>query len=269
MVQRKVHIYKTPDTLSEHLALRILKLFKNAEKMDTDFHIALSGGRTPVLLFQSIVKNRDYIRNWSRIHFYWVDERCVPPDHAESNFRMVNDSLLKYIDVPQDNIFRIRGEDDPVNEAFRYGNMIRRYLPSRNSWPVFNLILLGMGSDGHTASIFPGQVELFAAEHICESTIQPVTGQNRITLTGNVINNAINIFFMVTGEDKSVMISKVFNPSEETDLLPVSHVKPVNGMVEWYIDHEAGKYIKKTVPSSRDRLFKIPGLNRDGPGVFS
>lgn len=244
MAGSKIHIYESPGTLSKNLASRILNLIQKTVNNGKDFNIAVSGGKTPVLLFQNMAKNRKFI-NWNYVRFYWVDERCVPPEHADSNFRMVNDALLKNIDVSEQNIFRIRGEDDPVSEAERYSNLIRRNVPSDNFWPCFDLIILGMGSDGHTASIFPGHLELFSSECICENTIHPETRQQRITLTGNVINNARNIYLLITGKEKSIIISHLFDTRQNTRQYPVSHVRPVNGLLEWFIDSEAGRYIIK------------------------
>ena len=173
-------------------------------------HIALSGGSTPKILFQLLAQDyRDKIP-WHEIHLWWGDERCVPPDHEESNFQMTKELLLDQVNITSDHIHRVRGEDDPKAEANRYGKELLQNLPGKNSLPQFDLIILGMGDDGHTASIFPHQMELLKLEEICAVAEHPVSGQKRITLTGPVINNACKIAFLLTGENKREKWEKFF-----------------------------------------------------------
>jgi 6-phosphogluconolactonase len=241
MIERKVHIYKTTESLSILLAEKILNLIKDAINNGKDFNIAVSGGKTPVKLFQNIAGSNTDKGMWKHVNFYWADERCVPPEHPDSNFRLVYDTLLRHLDIPEPSIHRIRGEDNPVSEAKRYSDIIRTNVPVENSWPFFSLVILGMGSDGHTASIFPGQLELFSSDCICKNTSQPETGQQRITLTGNVINNARHIYILVTGNDKAAILARLFDQTQDNNQYPVHHIRPANGIVEWFIDKEAAK----------------------------
>ena len=146
--------------------------------------------------------------DWSFVHFFWGDERCVPPDDPESNFGMVNSGFLSKIDIPAINIHRIRGEEDPSTEAVRYSSEIVNYTRTTCGLPVFDQIILGMGEDGHTVSIFPSNSEMLYSEKICEVATHPLSGQKRITITGKVINNSDVVTFLVTGHSKADVVER-------------------------------------------------------------
>ena len=156
---------------------------------------------------------------------------------------MTNDYLLSKISIPKENIHRIRGEENPEKEANRYADEINGQLNHRGENPVFDLLILGIGDDGHTASIFPDEIELFENSKTCAVTQHPVTGQNRITITGRVLNNATRIFFLVTGENKSTRISEIMNDSEAAKLLPAYYISPKNGELIWFLDEAAASKI--------------------------
>jgi 6-phosphogluconolactonase len=241
MIDRNVHIYKTFESLSILLAEKVLNLIEDNINNGKDFNIAVSGGKTPIKLFQNISRSYTDKGMWNHVNFYWVDERCVSPEHPDSNFRLVYDTLLRHLSIPDRNIQRIRGEDNPVSEAKRYSGIIRRNVPFKYSWPLFSLVILGMGPDGHTASIFPGQLELFSSDSICKNIFHPETRQQRITLTGNVINNASHVYIMVTGNDKAAILARLFDQTQDNNKYPIHHIRPTNGIVEWFIDEEAAK----------------------------
>lgn len=203
------------------------------------FDIALSGGSTPQKLFRRIAEKYKDTIDWNRIHFWWGDERCVPPGSIESNYRMAYETLISQLPVNPDHIHRIRGEEDPDTEAERYSQEITRHLNSREDWPVFDLVILGMGEDGHTASIFPGQMELLTSSSVCAVATHPVTDQKRITLTGKVINNANEIFFLATGRNKARRISEIMNNEDTAGNYPAYHIIPEHGNLVWFIDEEA------------------------------
>lgn len=203
------------------------------------FDIALSGGSTPKKLFSRIAeKYRDAI-DWSRIHFWWGDERCVPPDSIESNYRMAYETMISQLPVKEEQIHRIHGEEDPDAEAERYSQEIIRQLNSRKDLPVFDLVILGMGEDGHTASIFPGRMDLLTSDSICAVATHPASNQKRITLTGQVINNANAIFFLATGSNKARRISEIMNNEASAGNYPAFHIIPEHGNLVWFIDEEA------------------------------
>jgi 6-phosphogluconolactonase len=152
-------------------------------------------------------------------------------------------TFLGKINIPSSSIHRIVGENDPEKEVIRYGDEIKKHVTSENGLPSFDLILLGMGDDGHTASIFPGSENLFYTDTVCASAIHPVSGQKRVTLTGKVINNASVVVVFVTGRSKSKVIGEVIGSSGQRREFPVSLVAPINGILLWYIDSEAGIFL--------------------------
>jgi len=201
--------------------------------------IALSGGSTPKILFDLLASDYKDKFKWSDIHFYWGDERCVPPTDDDSNFKMTNEHLLSKIDIPAKNIHRIKGEEEPSEEAQRYDNLIENNLPSKEDNPVFDIILLGLGTDGHTASIFPHEIELLDSTNNCEVATHPDSGQKRITLTGPVINQARSVCFLVTGDSKKEKIKEIVNAEEIAKTYPAFHINPSHGELIWFIDEPA------------------------------
>ncbi|WP_167605563.1 6-phosphogluconolactonase [Maribellus sediminis] len=237
----EVKIYKSPKKVYNAIAKSIIKLTQ--ESQQKAFDIALSGGNSPKGLFKKISKKYKDEIPWKRIHLWWGDERCVSPDSEQSNYKMTVDYLLSNIDIPEENIHRIRGEEDPEQEAKRYSKELEDTLNSRGKDPVFDLIILGLGDDGHTASIFPDQIELFDYPENCAVAQHPISGQKRITLTGNVLNNANRIYFLVTGENKAMRVSEIMNDNEAAKLLPAYYIAPTNGDLIWFLDEEAASLI--------------------------
>lgn len=232
-----LHFYPSPEALSKMLAEDLISLF--GKSTSSAFHIAISGGNTPNLLFTALAEKYARSPIWKSIHFWWVDERMVPPDDAESNYGTAHKLLFSKTDIPKENIHRIKGENNPDTEAFSYSNQIIDTLPFSNGWPVFDLILLGMGEDGHTASIFPNQLQLFESDKICEVALHPQSGQQRITLTGPTINNALKIWFVITGSSKADKLKTVLGHHPDAKSLPAAHINPLNGILDWYVDEAA------------------------------
>ena len=237
----EVKIYSTSQEVFKAIAEEILHLTQNSRQLL--FHVALSGGSTPKGLFKTLSKEYSESIPWNRIHFWWGDERCVLPNNEESNYKMTVDNLLSKISISNENIHRIKGENIPEEEAIRYSTEINTQLNHRGDNPVFDLLILGIGDDGHTASIFPDKLELFENEEICTVTKHPITGQNRITVTGHVLNNATRILFLVTGENKAMRISEIMNDSEEAKSLPAYYISPKNGKLIWFLDEAAASKI--------------------------
>lgn len=244
-----LRIFPTPSELSEAFALELTGLIGESVKRKEKYTIALSGGNTPQLLFSVLAEKYTGSVDWTFVHFFWVDERCVSPDDPESNYGTAHRLLLNRIGIPDSCIHRIRGEEDPVKEAVRYSHEIQKLIRSGGSLPIFDQIVLGMGDDGHTASIFPGNIELFHSGKICEVSTHPVTGQKRVTITGGVINNADHITFLVTGQNKSGIIDDIFNKRQSADKYPAAHVVPLHGKLNWLLDEKAGSSLLK-----RERL---------------
>lgn len=234
-MEPNIHIYSD----NEAVAAAFAEWFVDWAAAKGKVTVALSGGSTPKALFRILAEQYEEKVDWSKIHFFWGDERCVPPDDDESNYGMTQDLLLRHIDIPMANIHRVKGEDDPEQEATRYGELIEEHVKMEDGYPVFDLILLGMGSDGHTASIFPHQKELLMAESICAVATHPESGQQRITLTGPVINRAQQIAFLVTGASKTDKLRQIIREEGEWFGYPASHIRPLSGKVDWFVDEAA------------------------------
>lgn len=238
----EVKIYSDQKEVVKALAKAIFKLSKSTEQ--DRFNILLSGGNTPIALFKRLSKKYAETIEWERIHFWWGDERCVSPDSDSSNYKQAYEFLISQVSIPAANIHRIKGENNPEEEAIRYAEEIQQNLNFRGDNPVFDLVILGLGEDGHTASIFPDELELFEDERICAVAIHPLSGQKRITITGKVLNNANRVFFLVTGAGKSLRISEIMNDEDAAKLLPAYYISPTNGELIWYIDEAAAQKIK-------------------------
>lgn len=208
----------------------------------TKINIAISGGTTPAAIFELLAKNFFDKLDWKRINFFWVDERCVPSSHPDSNYGMTKKTLLNYIQIPSQNIHPINCGENVQAEIERYSEEIKLFLPMENKFPRFDLIFLGLGSDGHTASIFPNQIELMTAKDICALSNHPQTNQKRITLTGKVINNSRKIIFIVTGKSKSLIIKNIFEKRSEYRL-PAEFIRPAEGTLDWFLDIEAASLL--------------------------
>lgn len=208
------------------------------------FHCALSGGSTPKLLFDYLAESHQGSPLWSQIHFYWGDERCVPPEDDESNYKMTKKHLLDHVAIPEQNIHRVKGEREPHREAERYSRELMESMPVNKDKPVFDLIILGMGNDGHTASIFPHQMELLNSDLVCDVATHPESGQKRVTLTGSVINAAKEVVFLVTGAGKKEKLDEILNQKGDWESYPAAHISPAEGRLLWFLDKQAGGTIK-------------------------
>ncbi|MBC2839452.1 6-phosphogluconolactonase [Robiginitalea sp. SC105] len=201
-------------------------------------HIALSGGSTPEVLFDTLAEDYWFRLPWKEFQFYWGDERCVPPTDPQSNFRMTREHLFDPLPIPDAHIHRIRGEAQPAEEATRYEALLRSQLPLENGLPRFDLILLGMGDDGHTASVFPHQAHLWDSKNLCEVAQHPESGQLRVTLTGGIINNAARIVFLVTGAGKAGRVADILGGKGDA-AYPAGRVAPGDGRLIWILDEAA------------------------------
>lgn len=196
-----------------------------------------------MVVFEELAENYREEIPWNRVHLYWGDERCVPPTHADSNYGMTFKHLLSRIVIPESNVHRIRGEDPPAEEALRYSGVLGDQLPKKYRNPHFDLVILGLGEDGHTASVFPHQMELWDAAGYCEVASHPQSGQQRITITGKVINNAANIAFLVTGAGKAGKVQEILQQKGPFESYPASRVIPRSGNLLWFLDKEAASEI--------------------------
>jgi 6-phosphogluconolactonase len=240
----EVRIFSDIEEMSRAAAERVVTLSRSA-KASRRFALALSGGSTPARLYSLLgaPPYRDAI-DWSALHLFWADERCVPPDHAESNFRLVRDTLLSRVALPGGNIHRIIGEAGPERAAREYEESIRSFFGPA-LFPVFDLILLGAGEDGHTASLFPGAPALLERSRIAVAVVFEPPKLSRVSLTLPLLNHASQVLFLAAGRTKAGVVHEIMedgNPKQ----YPAGMVKPVRGRVTWMIDREAAGMLTRS-----------------------
>lgn len=205
--------------------------------------VSLSGGSTPTLLFEILAKQFADKADWSRVHLFWGDERCVAPDDPQSNYGVCKSLFLDHVSIPESNVHRVIGEADPESEAVRYGEEMKQHCElNEDGLPMLDLLILGMGGDGHTASIFPHQIELLKSEAICAVATHPESGQKRVSMTGPVLNAAKKIDFLVTGEGKASVLNEIFGKTGAWETYPTSFIKS-EGPVTFYLDQAAAKLL--------------------------
>jgi 6-phosphogluconolactonase len=231
-------IKETADAIVAQLAGDLCNYLQHALSLKNRVCIALSGGRTPERLFTLLADRYKDSIPWNSIHFFWVDERCVPVESDESNFGTAQRLLFSKVAISEENVHPAYTTNCPETELKRYIREIEMHVPQYNKRPCFDVMLLGMGADGHTASLFPGREDLFATDDVCALVKHPQTGQQRITLTGKVINNAREIVFLVTGSEKASRVQDVLK-KHTAELLPARLVQPVHGRLSWYMDKDA------------------------------
>ncbi len=235
----ELKIYKDKNKVAEQFST----YFANKVEEASTFHVALSGGSTPKVVFDVLSENFSDKINWSKVHFYWGDERCVLPTDEQSNYKMTVDHLFSKIAVPRFNIHRILGESDPIPEAMRYANLLEINLDRVEGIPQFDLVILGMGDDGHTASIFPHEIGLWDAEDHCVVATHPESGQKRVSINGKVINTAKEVTFLVTGAGKAEKVKAIVEKTEGFEAYPASLVNPDSGNLVWFMDKDAASQL--------------------------
>jgi len=239
-MDKKIKIFNNTDELSEFLGNFWKQKIDELEE-NKYYSIALSGGNTPIKIFTYLSENFKYKIEWSKVKFFWGDERCVPPTDSDSNFKLAKDYLFDQVGIAETNIFRIKGESNPSGEAKDYSRIFEDNLHLENGNPIFDFILLGLGTDGHTASIFPHQIELFNSSDYCEVAEHPHTGQKRITITGNIINNAETVVIVAVGKNKAEKVYEILNKTELSSNYPAMLVEPKSGNLIWLLDEESAE----------------------------
>ena len=200
--------------------------------------VALSGGSTPKLLYQILADEFRDDLTWSKIHFFWSDERHVPPDHPDSNYRMANEALLSHVDS---NVHRIPSENPNAEEAAAdYEQTLIQV--TDQPLPRLDLVLLGLGTDGHTASIFPGSEVLHDTKHLVAAPYVEKFKSHRITMTLPLLNNGSSVVFLVSGAEKAQIVKEVL---EGENKYPAQAVKPTQGELIWMLDKEAATYLSR------------------------
>jgi len=234
-----IRIYDSKSLVARHFSNYLVQFISNKDEV----HIALSGGSTPQIVFEELASLKKDAIDWSKVHLYWGDERCVPPTDEQSNYKMTQTYLLSQINIPIANVHRIKGEDLPSEEAVRYEELLREKLPNLAGIPSFDLVILGMGEDGHTASIFPHEIGLWESDRLCEVATHPESGQKRITITGKVINHSKEVAFLVTGIGKKGKVVDILNHQGDFKEYPATLVAPESGNLIWFLDKGAASLL--------------------------
>lgn len=249
MSQTKHQIRIVPDAsaIFRAAAEEFVKLAAEAVKEKGAFSVALSGGSTPKGLFALLATDPAFRQQvaWDKIAFLWGDERHVAPDHADSNFRMANESMLSKVPLKQDLVFRIKGEyEDAGKAAAEYEQVLKDYFHlSAGQLPVIDLVLLGMGPDGHTASLFPGTKALQEKSKLVVSNWVGKFYTDRITMTAPVLTNAKRILFMVNGDDKAQPLKAVLEGPYEPEQLPSQLITTAASKTLWLVDPTASRLL--------------------------
>ncbi len=233
------------NVLCDSVIKRIIECAKMAIDQSGVFHFALAGGSTPKVVFERLATPEFSTQiDWQKTHIWFGDERCVPAEHTDSNYRMANQALLSLVDLPETNIHRIPGELEPEQAVQHYTNELKQHITSTSKgFPVLDLMLQGLGPDGHTASLFPGTPVLEVIDQLVTAVYVEKMDSWRVSVTFPVLNAAQNLLFLVAGAGKAEIIKDIFQRSNNTrQLYPVEMLNST-GSVEWFLDEAAAKLI--------------------------
>jgi 6-phosphogluconolactonase len=251
----KFYILPDAEAVSLRAGVLFVELSKIAIASKGRFTVALSGGATPLRLFELLSTKYNKDIQWDKTGIFWVDERCVAPDNKDSNFKASYDALISRIDIPSANVHRIMGEMAPENGAREYEEKLKKYFEN-SGFPAFDLVILGVGQDGHTASLFPESEALSERERIAVPVYVEKLHKWRITLTLPVLNNALSILFLVTGVKKAGILKEILENERKREKYPAGHIQPLQGDVKWLIDKEAAVGLRADL-SEKTRFFNV------------
>jgi 6-phosphogluconolactonase len=245
----RILVARDLDELSRYAAELVVTLSQRAGDVEgRRFTVALAGGETPRHLY-ALLASAEYATQvpWERVHVFWGDERHVPPDDPASNYRMAYDALLSRVPIPPENVHRMRAELPDAHEVARtYDDDLRGFFGLQPSaLPRFDLVLLGMGADGHTASLFPRTEALHDREHLVAAPWVETLHTYRLTLTPRVLNHAAMVVFLVSGEGKAATLHAVLEGPLQPDLLPAQLIAPTNGTLLWLVDQAAAAPLQR------------------------
>lgn len=246
--QPELRILKSSGALFQAAASQFAPLALEAIQAGGRFCVALSGGSTPRNFYLLLAGEFKQAIPWQKVYFFFGDERHVPPDHPESNYRMVREALLSKVPLPAENVFRIRAELDAEKAALDYEQTLGKFFNlQKDEFPRFDLVLLGVGPDGHTASLFPGTAALNEKRRMVVANWVEKFKTYRITLTFPVLNHSRFVTFLVSGEEKASILHEIFE-NKNTNL-PAQRVCPENGRLFWFVDREAAASLSPAVVS--------------------
>jgi len=235
----------------QELSQKMVELFANVLqetlKRQDIFYLAISGGKTPRDYYQLLGSDRKMINlPWNKVELFWVDERCVPPDSQDSNYKLAADTFLKTVPIPKQNIHRIAGEYTDYSQAVKeYDETLRKVFKiGRGKFPVFDLMILGMGADGHIGSLLPNSYALFDTDDLVTEVYQMTNGHNRVTMTHPVICNSKQLVITISGAEKAEIVRDVFVAEPDEVQYPVHTLWTILDKVTWLIDEDAAAYLK-------------------------
>ena len=236
-----IQVFATPDALADAVAEHIVACAADAISSSGRFTLALAGGSTPRAAYSRLATRDSGLElDWRRVHVLWGDERCVPPDDPRSNYRMAKEALLDRVPIPPDQIHRIRGEDDPERAAAEYERELRALLGDDG----LDLALLGMGEDGHTASLFPGQAAVHERARWVTAVPAPDGKLWRVTLTPALLNRSSNVTFVVSGASKGARLQQVLEGPFTPEVQPAQAIHPIQGRLTWMVDQAAAARLR-------------------------
>jgi 6-phosphogluconolactonase len=237
-VRPDVRVFPDREALSREAAHALAQRVQETMARAGHFSLVLSGGRTPRTLYRVLATDYGDALPWTRIRLFWGDERYVPRDDLHSNYRLVRETLLDHVSIPAENVHPMpTDQPDPAEAAMAYERTLRTLFPS--PWPRFDLVLLGMGADGHTASLFPGSPVLDEQARWVVPVRAPVEPARRLTLTLPVLNHAAVVFFLVSGPEKAEVLRRALTGSPDPTVCPAAAVRPVEGELIWWVDEPA------------------------------
>lgn len=245
-VTRKV--FPDDRLLAEGAAEKMVALLNEALALHDFASLVLSGGSTPRNVYRILGDRYHAWVPWERVHFFWGDERCVPPEDAQSNFRMAREELLDKLRIPSGNIHRIRGEKDPAVAAVEYEQELRNVVGGGDGLPACDLVLLGLGDDGHTASLFPGTAAVAERIKLVTDVFVPELNAHRITITFPAINSAHTVLFLVSGRSKAATLKGVLEDRNQS--FPATQVNPRSGNLLWFLDEGAASQLRSPQSSN-------------------
>ena len=239
-----VRVFENLDLLSQAAAKLFIETSAQAILRRGRFLVALSGGNTPTELYKLLAQSpyKEQI-DWLRIHAFWGDERCVPIGDSENSYRQAYDVLLSHVPIPAENIHRVESSLEPAEAAKDYANVLKRFASPTLDWPRFDLALLGMGEDGHTASLFPGSEVNVSTSTLAVTAEYQNRPANRVTFDSACVNSARRIVFLVSGESKGQTLANVLYGGYDPEQLPAQRIRPTDGEVIWMVDKLAAKQL--------------------------
>jgi len=238
---KSVRVFADSEAMAEEIARRWHHGAQAAAKAKSVFSVVLSGGTTAAKVYHQLASPL-WINKipWDIVHIFWADERCVSPESEESNYQTICRALLNHVSIPESNVHRMKGEEEPKEESIRYAQEIKDHMILRGQQDIFfDWVLLGVGADGHTASLFPGQEKFLKSSSLCEVARHPETNQPRITLTPYAIQRSTRITYHVIGQGKSNMVSALVAESPQCKNYPAAHIPG-----EWYLDAAAASRLE-------------------------